>query len=98
MIVTVTWHNDTDMELTYGQYFTLHKLIDGKWFVVEKQTDVNYAFTDEGLKLPAGETCEHAYNLIPYTDGLDAGEYRISAYTFEEYPECYQVYGYFGVK
>jgi hypothetical protein len=97
MTVLVKWFNEGTVELTGGELFTLEKLVDDVWRTVHKETDINYGFTLGGYLLPPGGSYWQDYGLLPYTDGLNAGKYRISAYVIVDYPECIQVYGYFEV-
>lgn len=95
--VTAKWFNKSGSELTGGEFYTLEKQVDGVWRTVEKETDINYAFKCIGYGLPAGGSYWQSYDLIPYTDGLNAGEYRIFSYVIADYPACIQCYGYFKV-
>lgn len=105
--VRVKWYNTLLDNMSFGQMFVLEEKVNGSWKTVSKDTDINYAFTAEGLILNSNDTIWHTYHLTPYTDGLTSGKYRISTtffrYTYEgkdygsgNYPD-YQVYGYFEV-
>lgn len=108
MTVRAKWFNSLDDSMMFGRYYILEENKNGTWQRVSKETDINYGFTSEGLILNSNETRWHSYGLIPYTDGLSAGEYRISTtftrveldgveYGAGNYPN-YQVYGYFDVE
>jgi hypothetical protein len=95
--VRAKWYNSGDIELTGGTPFELQKLVGGKWRVVEKEPDAEHLFTMVGYSLLPGGDYWQEYNLISYTNGLDSGKYRISAYLIKEHPNCIQVYGEFSV-
>lgn len=97
MTIIVKWFNKSGSELTGGEYYTLEKLVNGVWRTVEKETDINYCFNSIGYILLSGGSYWQSYDLIPYTDWLNAGEYRISSYVIVDYPNCIQCYGYFKV-
>ena len=97
MTVTAKWFNKSKSELTGGEYYTLEKLVNGVWRTVEKETDIKYCFNSIGYILPSGGSYWQSYDLNPYTDGLDAGEYRISSDVIANYPNGIQCYGYFKV-
>lgn len=97
MSVVVKWFNTSGSEMTGGESYTLEKRVDNVWRTVEKATDINYCFNSIGYGLPSGGSYWQSYDLIPYTDGLTAGEYRISSYVIADYPDCIQCYGYFKV-
>jgi hypothetical protein len=91
----------------FGEFFELEERVNVSWNKVSKETDINYGFNAIGYGLTSNDARWHTYHLIPYTDGLSSGEYRISAtfmrttldgndYGAGNYPE-YQVYGYFTV-
>ena len=101
------WTNTLDDSMLFGHTFALEKKVDGIWRKVTKVTDIEYAFTNEGIILEANGTKEEKYWLEPFTDNLTSGEYRINTtfsretlngvdYDPGNHPE-YQVYGYFTV-
>jgi hypothetical protein len=106
--VRVKWYNTLSDDIMFGEFFRLEEEnVNGIWKKVSKETDINYGFNAIGYGLASNETRWHTYHLIPYTDGLSSGDYRISAtfmrttldgndYGAGNYPE-YQVYGYFTV-
>ena len=75
--VTVTIANENDEEWMYGEHFSLHVLLDGRWYDVPPLPD--WAVADIGLIVPAGGEVEHIYHLAMFGD-LPAGTYRIAAY------------------
>ena len=105
--VRVTWYNTLNDDIMFGEFFILEENDNGIWKRVSKESDINYGFNDIGYGITSNDARLHTYHLIPYTDGLSSGEYRISAgfmrttldgndYGAGNYPE-YQVYGYFTV-
>jgi len=105
--VRVKWYNTLNDSIMFGEFFTLEENDNGTWKIVSKETDINYGFNAIGYGLSSNDARWHTYHLIPYTDGLSSGEYRISAafrretldgndYGPGNYPE-YQIYGYFTV-
>lgn len=105
--VRVKWFNQLRDSVMFGEFFILEENVNGEWKQVSKKTNINYAFNSLGYSLPSNDTRWHTFNLIPYTDGLPSGTYRISTTFLREtldgkdygagnYPE-YQVYGYFNV-
>ncbi|NLO10249.1 MAG: hypothetical protein GX129_10350 [Clostridiales bacterium] len=105
--VRVKWYNTLNDEMMFGEFYTLEEKINGSWEKVSKETDINYGFNAIGYGLGTNDARWHTYHLIPYTDGLPLGDYRISAsfsrmtldgndYGAGKYPD-YQVYGYFNV-
>ena len=106
--VMVTWINDFCDTMMFGERYSLEKKVDNIWRKVEKETDIIYTFTDIGYIMEPNTEKEHLYDLICFTDGLNAGRYRISATFYREtlngndlgagnYPE-FQLYAYFTVK
>ena len=107
MDVRAKWYNTLNDEIMFGEFFILEKKVNGSWERVSKETDINYGFNAIGYGLLTNDARWHTYHLIPYTDGLSPGDYRISAslsrmtldgndYGSGNYPD-YQVYGYFTV-
>ena len=74
--LTVELTNNSTAEWCYGEYFSLNVLLDGVWYDVPVLDDKNYAFTDIGILLPAGESHEKSYNLSMYGT-LPKGPYRL---------------------
>ena len=75
--VTVTITNENDEEWMYGEHFSLHVLLDGRWYDVPPLPD--WAFADIGLIIPPGGEVEHVYHLAMFGE-LPSGTYRIAAY------------------
>jgi len=75
VIVNIT--NENNEEWMYGEHFSLHVLLDGRWYDVPPLPD--WAFTDIGLIVPPGGEVEHIYHLAMFGD-LPSGTYRIAAY------------------
>ncbi len=78
--VEVTWHNDSEAEVTYGRPYTVERLENGEW-VDTAMADV--CFTMEAIILrPHSENTErYAFLSNGYTlfDVSKAGTYRIAA-------------------
>ncbi len=75
--LTVKLTNGTGTDWCYGEYFSLHVLLDGVWYDVPVLDDKNYAFTDIGIILPSGKTQEKSYSLGSYGT-LPEGTYRLA--------------------
>lgn len=76
--LTVKLTNSGGTEWCYGEHFSLQVSLDSTWYNVPVLDDKNYAFTDIGILLPAGETQEKAYSLGAYGT-LPEGQYRLVA-------------------
>lgn len=74
--ITVELTNNGSTEWCYGKYFSLQALLDGVWYNVPVLDDKNYAFTDIGILLFAGESQEESYSLGSY-GALPEGTYRL---------------------
>ncbi|MDR0287948.1 MAG: hypothetical protein LBI03_09645 [Clostridiales bacterium] len=72
--INVVWKNDTNLELTFGESFSIEKLIDENW---ETACDKTAFFTMEGLLVSPNSQREHTYNLSSYTDSISPGDYRL---------------------
>ena len=77
--LTVELTNHSAADWMFGEYFSLHVLLDGVWYEVPVLDDKNYAFTDIGIILPAGDSMEKSYPLGAYGD-LPEGTYRLAAF------------------
>ncbi|MDE6595627.1 MAG: hypothetical protein K2K44_06430, partial [Oscillospiraceae bacterium] len=78
--VTVRYTNNGEKEWMYGEHYNLDVQLDGEWYDVPVQPG-NWAFTDVGIILPAGEIQSKTYDFFMYGD-LPAGRYRITANDF----------------
>jgi hypothetical protein len=105
--VRVKWYNSLNDDMMFGEFYILEENVNGTWEKVSKETDINYGFNAIGYGLVSNDARWHTYHLLPYTDGLSSGEYRISAtfmrttldgndYSAGNYPN-YQVYGHFSI-
>lgn len=76
-ILTVTWHNNTDMPITFGDHYWIYKYENGKW--VSCAAEKSIAFDDIGYTLEAGNKKIKNY----YNYGFDLsreGAYRLESY------------------
>lgn len=67
-------HNDSSNEVTYGVAYTLEKLNNHQWYVVEPEEEI--AFIMIAHILGSGEEAEEEINLEFY-EPLEPGHYRI---------------------
>jgi len=67
--------NNRQEEWMFGEYFSLEVDVDGEWCQVPTAPG-NWAFTDIGLVLLAGQTMEKEYSFEMYGE-LPAGNYRL---------------------
>lgn len=74
--LTVELTNSSSAEWCYGEYFSLNVHLNGVWYDVPVLDDKNYAFTDIGILLFAGESHEKTYSLSMFGD-LPEGRYRL---------------------
>lgn len=73
--ITVLIANNSGEEFTYGEYFSLQKQIDGRWYTMPVRAD-NVGFQDIAHILPGGESASETYNLDIYGT-LEPGMYRL---------------------
>ena len=72
--VGVTWHNDTDREILFGEgYFVELMASNGKWVSVQNG---EMSVPAIALMLPAGGTLDKGYSLEPF-DLSRVGKYRL---------------------
>ena len=72
--VSVTWHNDTDLEIVFGEGYAVEMLdSDGKWVSVQKE---EMSVPAIALVIPSGGTLDKGYS-IEYFDLSKAGKYRL---------------------
>lgn len=74
--VEVNLANEGSVEWLYGEYFSLHVLLDGVWYHVPPTAEMNWGFTDIAYVLAPGETRNESYSLMMYGD-LPEGQYRL---------------------
>jgi len=74
--IAVVWKNDTDKELTFGEFFSLEKLMDRQWY--EAYANQEVAFHDLGFLLSPHSQDEHVYHITAYTEKMEIGHYRIA--------------------
>lgn len=72
--IGVTWHNDTELEMIFGEgYFVEIMTSDGEWVSVQ---NAEMSVPAIALMLPAGGTLEKGYSLKPF-DLSRVGKYRL---------------------
>ena len=72
--VGVTWHNDTEHEMIFGEgYFVEIMASNGKWVSVQSE---EMSVPAIALMLPSGGTLEKGYSLEPF-DLSRVGKYRL---------------------
>lgn len=76
-VLTVSFENQGKEEWAYGEYFALHVLIDGVWYVVPPVPG-SWGFCDIAHILPAQSSQEQTYTLNMY-GSLPDGSYRLTA-------------------
>lgn len=74
-IVKVLLQNNSSDDFIYGTYYSLHKEIDGVWYILPNKLS-NYGFTDIAMILANGESREEQCDLTMYGE-LQDGHYRI---------------------
>ncbi|MBO5701307.1 MAG: hypothetical protein J6S71_02605 [Clostridia bacterium] len=72
--LSVTWHNDTDLEILFGEGYSVEILLfDGTWNPVLKDS---IAFDAIAMLLPPDGEIEKGYSLKPF-DISEKGTYRL---------------------
>ncbi len=72
--IGVTWHNDTDFEIVFGEGYSVEILAsNGKWVSVQKE---EMSVPAIALMLPAGGTLDKGYSLKAF-DLSRVGKYRL---------------------
>jgi hypothetical protein len=72
--INVVWKNDTDKELTFGDYFSIHKLVGQEWEAIGNEELV---FNSIGYIVSPHSEVKHSYNIRLYSEKLEEGTYRI---------------------
>ncbi|MGM7684425.1 immunoglobulin-like domain-containing protein [Cytobacillus sp. Hm23] len=75
--LTVALENTSDKEYIYGEYFSLEKNINGRWYQVPVAIDDNYGFNDIGYRLASSDVKEWTVDWSWLYGNLITGEYRI---------------------
>ncbi len=75
--LTVTFENNSDKQIIYGEHFLLEKKIKQKWYQLPFALDGNHAFTDIGYSLDSTGVKEWKVDWDWLYGSLDKGEYRI---------------------
>ena len=72
--ISVTWHNDTALEIIFGEGYSVEMLeSDGEWVSVQKE---EMSVPAIALMLPAGKTLDKGYSLKAF-DLSRVGKYRL---------------------
>lgn len=75
--LTVMFKNNSSSQCIYGEYFSLEKKLNEKWYQVPVVIGGDYGFNTIGYNLASGETGELVVDWKWLYGSLDAGEYRI---------------------
>lgn len=92
--LTVLFENNSGKQCTYGEYFSLEKKIEGRWYQVPVAIEGEYAFNDIGYSLDSSKVSEWAVDWNWLYGSLVTGEYRIVKYILDfrkagDYDEYY---------
>lgn len=72
--ISVTWHNDTDLEIVFGEGYSVEMLdSDGEWISVQKE---EMSVPAIALMIPAGGKLDKGYSLKAF-DLSRVGKYRM---------------------
>ena len=72
--INVSWENETDKELIFGDMFYIQKLDGEEWKTIEvKVTDLSI-----GYRVAPYSEVKHSYNMRVYSNKLEKGTYRIA--------------------
>ncbi len=77
MGVSVILENKSDNEYIYGEFFSLEKKINDRWYQFPVAIDGNYGFNSIGYDLSSEDSREWKVDWSWLYDNLDSGEYRI---------------------
>ncbi|AFM41074.1 hypothetical protein Desaci_2104 [Desulfosporosinus acidiphilus SJ4] len=72
--INVVWKNDTDKDLTFGNPFTIQKLVGNEWKALGNKGAV---FTSIGHRVAPHSEMKHSYDIRLYSEKLERGTYRI---------------------
>ncbi|MDQ0160448.1 immunoglobulin-like domain-containing protein [Alkalibacillus salilacus] len=75
--LTVILKNNSEKQCVYGEYFSLEKKVNGKWYQVPVAIDGNYGFNDIGYDLDSSAISEWTVDWEWLYGSLDTGDYRI---------------------
>jgi len=75
--LAVTFENNSDKQINYGEHFLLEKKIKEKWYQVPFAIDGNPAIRDIGYSLDSSGVKEWKVDWDWLYGSLDNGEYRI---------------------
>lgn len=75
--ITLLFKNNTDKELTYGEFFVLEKQMDDEWYEMPIIFEGYYGFTAIGLVLKPSQTREWSVDWEWLYGKLASGDYRI---------------------
>ncbi|MCL2487732.1 MAG: hypothetical protein FWE80_03525 [Oscillospiraceae bacterium] len=100
--ITAVWRNNNAFDIIIGAGFRLEKLSGGSWEAIPLENGPDSPVLDYGLA--SGAEQEITYDILPYTDYLEPGQYRILGfYSYEsdnpenEYTAFGEAYGEFAV-
>ncbi|MER2063225.1 MAG: immunoglobulin-like domain-containing protein [Alkalibacterium sp.] len=66
--------NESDSDISYGIAFSLEKIQDGEWYIVEPDEDMVFIMIAHSLS--PGEVAQDELNM-EYFEPLESGEYRV---------------------
>lgn len=75
--ITLIFENNSDKNCIYGEFFSLEKSIDGKWYGLPVVVEGDYGFNDIGYKLNPGEVEEFQVKWEWLYGSIENGHYRI---------------------
>ncbi|WP_391205525.1 immunoglobulin-like domain-containing protein [Psychrobacillus sp. L4] len=81
--LTVTFENNSNKQIIYGDPSLIEKKIKGKWYQVPDVLSGNYGFNDIGYGLSSQEVKEWTTDWEWLYGNLDKGEYRIVKYILD---------------
>lgn len=76
--LTLTFSNNSNSQCTFGLYFSLEKMSDGRWYQVPVNIDPNYGFNDDLIQtLPPNGGVVELVDWEWLYGSLGTGKYRI---------------------
>lgn len=75
--LVVLFTNNSTRKCIFGEFFSLEKKLNEKWYQVPVAISGNYGFNSIGYNLPPGENMEFTVDWKWLYGSLDTGEYRI---------------------
>lgn len=86
--VTVIWHNNTDHEIIFGEYYTIEAYKNGQW---EEVSHPDMAFDASATILSAHSQIPKSYSLSPF-EFTEGEAYRVRSYFFPHTGGSYDIY------